>query len=117
MACDIADLLKTIARGVHWRSKMSTDSFMLALAAAASPLLELAKALPPRNADAELSEHAADASNRPGKEDAKKVDPAAEAPSDTPQETKEKEEEKKRAPAKRASGKTPDTASSCKKQK
>ena len=41
MACDIADLLKTIARGVHWRSKMSTDSFMLALAAAASPLLEL----------------------------------------------------------------------------
>ena len=40
MACDIADLLKTIARGVHWRSKMSTDSFMLALAAAASPLLQ-----------------------------------------------------------------------------
>ena len=37
----IAALLETIAHGVHWRSKMSTDSFMLALAAAASPLLEL----------------------------------------------------------------------------
>ena len=117
MACYIADLLKTIARGVHWRSKMSADSFMLALAPAASPLLELAKALPSSSAGAEGSELAAEASNMAGKEDAKKVELAAEAPSDTPQETKEKEEEKKRAPAKRANGKTLDSHNPCKKQK